>query len=206
MENELPIYSDPKLRTAFQFADIDKLRSCDATVIWEKSDAFIEQMEGAMNVAETRNISEISVETLLQVHAIIFRERDQAGALRQTPAKPLYRGHDCPDPQFIQRSLENFFGWLTAESIAEIHAVERAALVMTRIVDIWPFEFGNLTVAVIFGNIVLRDAGFSPFFVLPGNMKELNTILGQAITIETQPLVNAIHTTIKREMKAIAAK
>ena len=33
-------------------------------------------------------------------------------------------------PQFIDRSLDNFFNWLTAESLAEIHPIEKAALVL----------------------------------------------------------------------------
>jgi hypothetical protein len=69
-------------------------------------------------------------------------------------------------------------------------------------VDIWPVEFGNLTVAVILANEFLRQGGFSPFFVLPEHMKEFNTVVAQAISIETQPLVNVIHRTIKREMEA----
>jgi Fic family protein len=206
MAEDLPIYPDPKLRTALQFGDIERFRSCDADSVWKKSDAFIEQMEGAANVSEARILSEISPETLLQIHSMIFPGREGAGKLRQTAAVPLYRGHDCPEPQFIRRSLDNFFGWFTAESLAEIHPIEKAALVLTRIVDIWPFEFGNLTMAVISGNIVLRQAGFSPFFVIPSQMKEFQTILARAMTIETQPLVNAIHSTIKREMNAIASK
>ena len=124
----------------------------------------------------------------------------------QSVVKPLYRGHDCPEPQFIDRSLDNFFGWLTAESISEIHPIERAALLLTRIVDIWPFEFGNLTVAIVFANQVLGEAGFAPFFVLPQHVKEFNTVVAQAMTIEMQPLVNAIYKTVKREMEALAPR
>jgi hypothetical protein len=39
--------------------------------------------------------------------------------------------------------------------------------------------------------------------VLPEHMKEFNTVIAQAMTIETQPLVNAIHKTIKRELEAL---
>ncbi len=119
---------------------------------------------------------------------------------------PLYRGHDCPDPQFIDRSLDNFFNWLTAESISEIHPIEKAALVLTRIIDIWPFEYGNITAAIMLGNVFLRQAGLTPFFVLPNDAKEFKTVVAQAMSIETQPLVNAIFRTIKREMEAIAPR
>ena len=119
--------------------------------------------------------------------------------------RPLFRGQDCPDPEFIDRSLDNFFAWLTAESVAEIHPIERAALVLSRIADIWPFESGNLTVAIMFGNTVLRQADLPPFFVLPKHKREFNTVIAQAMAIETQPLVNAIYKTIKQELEALAS-
>src|SRR6185436_3693457 len=111
-------------------------------------------------------------QSLLELHRMLFAGREGAGRLRQTAAKPRYRGHDCPEPQFIERSLENFFHWLTAESVSEIHPIEKAALVLTRVVDIWPFEYGNLTVGVMLANVFLREAGLTPFFVLPRDVTE----------------------------------
>jgi Fic family protein len=206
MPEDLPIYSDSMLRTSLQFAGLDKLKGHDATSVWEKSDEYIAQLEGATEVARARRIFERpSKESLLELHATLFSDRDGAGQLRKTAIQPRYRGHDCPDPQFIEKSLDNFFNWLTAESIFEIHPIERAALVLTRLVDIWPFDYGNLTVGVLLANVYLREAGYTPFFVLPRDVKEFNQAVAQAMTIETQPLVNAIFKTIKREMEAIAA-
>ena len=63
----------------------------------------------------------------------------------------------------------------------------------------------NLTVAIMFGNIILRKAGLPPFFVLPEHKREFNTVIAQAMAIETQPLVYAIYKTIKRELEPIAS-
>jgi Fic family protein len=206
MPEDLPIYSGAMLRTSLQFAELERLKGRDTTAVWKKADNHIQQMEGAAHAAEARAaVTALSKQGLLQMHGILFRGRAGAGELRINPAKPLYRGHDCPDPQFIDRSLDNFFHWLTAESITEIHPIERAALVLTRVVDIWPFEFGNITLAIMSANLVLRDAGLSPFFVLPEHAKEFNIVLTQAMSIETQPLVNAIFGTIKREMQSLAS-
>jgi len=202
MPEDLPIYSESMLRTRLQFADLERLNHLDTTAVWDKSDTFIEQFEGGSNVRLAREkVNELTKAGLIQIHSIVF-----GGALRQRPAKPLFRGQDCPDPEFIDHSLDNFFSWLTAESIAEIHPIERAALVITRVADIWPFDSGNLTVAIMLGNIVLRQAGFSPFFLLPEHRREFNTVIAQALTIETQPLVNAIYKTIKRELEAIVPR
>ena len=202
MPEDLPIYSESMLRTRLQFADLEPLKGMDTAPAWEKADGFIERFEGGKNVRQAREtVREQTKEGLVQIQYTVF-----GTGLRQGPLKPLFRGQDCPDPQFIDRSLDNFFNWLTAESVAEIHPIERAALALTRVADIWPFESGNLTAAIMLANIGLGQAGLSPFFVLPEHKKEFNTVIAQALTIETQPLVNAIYKTIKREMEALAQR
>jgi len=189
------------LRTRLQFADLEKLKGADTTPAWEKSDRLLEDLEGGSNVRRARTtVQEATKSGLLEIHSIVFD-----GMLRRQALQPIFRGQDCPDPAFIDRSLDNFFAWLSAESVAEIHPVEKAALVISRIVDIWPFEQGNLTAAIMVANIGLRQAGLLPFFVLPEHKKEFKTVIAQAMSIETQPLVNAIYRTIKREMQALAS-
>ena len=202
MAEDLPIYSESMLRTRLQFAGLDKLKGIDTTAIWERSDAVLGQFEGGVNIRQAREeVTEATKPGLLRMHSIVF----SGGKLRQQPLQPLFRGQDCPHPQFIDRSLDNFFNWLTAESVAEIHPIEKAALVLSRLADIWPFDTGNLTAAIMLANIGLRDAGLAPFFVLPQHKKEFNTVIAQAMSIETQPLVNAIYRTIKTEMEALAS-
>ncbi len=204
MREDFPIYSDSVLRSRLQFADLEKLKSIDPEPIWAKSDGFIEKMEGAADIARARSrVVEPSREALLEIHSVIFSAQPGAGKLRSSSPAPLYRGHDCPPSEFVSRSLDNLFQWLAAESFTEIHSIEKAALVLLRIVDIWPFEFGNLTTAIVFANVFLKNAGLIPFFVLPEHAREFDKIIAQAMSIETQPLVNAIHKTIKRELEAI---
>src|SRR5436309_551510 len=108
MSSDLPIYSDSMLRTRLQFADLDKLRGTDTSAIWEKSAGIIAQYEGAKNVAGGRQaVQDITKAGFLQMHSIMFD-----GVLRRSPMKPMFRGQDCPDPEFIDRSLDNFFNWL----------------------------------------------------------------------------------------------
>src|SRR4051812_6689034 len=129
MPEDLPIYSESMLRTRLQFADLERLKSADTSSIWDKSDSLIEQLEGGSNVRRAREtVQEPTKASLLEMHSIVF-----GGGLRPEPMKPLFRGQDCPDPEFIDRSLDNFLNWLSAESVAEIHPIERAALLLTRI-------------------------------------------------------------------------
>ena len=189
------------LRTRLQFAALERLRGVDTEPVWIKSDAALEKFEGARGVRQACDeVQEVMKAGLLRMHSIMFM-----GSLRQSVFQLIFRGHDCLDPQYIGRSLDNFFSWLTAESLSEIHPIERAALVLTRIVDIWPFDVGNLTVAIMLANVGLRQAGLAPFFVLPEHRKEFTTVVAQAMAIETQPLVNAIFNCVKREMEALAS-
>src|SRR5207237_7381956 len=104
---DLPIYSESMLRTRLQFADLERLRGIDVAAVWEKSDKFIEQFEGAVNSRLAReSIQEVTKADLLRAHSILFSGRDRAGALRREPLTALYRGQDCPDPQFIGRSVD----------------------------------------------------------------------------------------------------
>jgi len=204
---DLPIYSDSILRSSLQFADLARFKVTDAGPAWDKADAAITQMEGAANLPTARErFTEISKSSLLEVHRAVFDGSEGAGRFRTTELRPLYRGQDCAPPEFIERSLDNLISWTSAESFNEIHPIEKCALAMTRIADIWPFEFGNLTIAVMAGNVFLRLANLTPFFVERQHMQEFEKTIAQSLSIETQPLINAIYKTVRREMETLGSK
>ena len=204
MPDDLPIYPDTPLKTGLAFADLARYQNLDQTPIWLASDQAIARMEGADNVAGARQLLlEPSTDTLLRAHSVLFPGAPGAGSLRRNLIAARYRGQDCPEPEHIERSLNNFFKWMDAESMSEIHPIERSAIVLTRVVDIWPFEFGNLTAAIVLANAYLRQAGLPPFFVQAEHMAEFERVVGQAVAIETQPLVQIIHRSLKRELDRI---
>jgi fido (protein-threonine AMPylation protein) len=204
MSGDLPIYSNTMLRTGLQFADLARFKDLDLSAIWAKSDELLGNMEEASDVARARAaIRDSTKSELLNLHSLLFQGRAGAGQFRSLELKPLYRGQDCAPPQFIDRSLDNLEIWLAADSFKEIHPIERCALTITRIIDIWPFEFGNLTTAIVFANKALSDAGLAPFFVLPEHRSEFEKVVANSMIIEMQPLINAIYQTVKREMTSI---
>src|SRR5262245_15717488 len=156
MAEDLPIYSEVPLRTGLQFADLERLKGFDAEPVLARADAAIASLEGATGVKAAReSLKSASKESLLYMHGLLFPERAGSGQLRTSSLQPLYRGQDCAPPEFIELSLDNLMGWLSAESFTQIHPIEQCALTMTRIIDLWPFEFGNLTAALVFGNLPL---------------------------------------------------
>ena len=207
MPEDLPIYSETPLRTGLQFAELDKLKGAHTSTPLPEADAWISAMEGAAGVEAAReSLTALTKHGLLRAHAALFPDCPGAGQWRQTTLKPLYRGQDCAPPEFIERSVDNLMTWLSAESFTQIHPIEQCALAMTRIVDVWPFEFGNLTIALLFGNVPLQKAGLTPFFVQPEHRAEFEKVVAQAMTIDMQPLVNAIYRTVKKEMEALAKR
>ena len=205
MSKDLPIYSDVPLRTGLQFAALEPLKGRDDSAVWNRADAFIAAMEdGAGFHAARAALTGISNESILSAHALAFPERPAAGELRKTELQPLYRGQDCAPPEFIEHSIDNLVVWLTAESFTQIHPIEQCALTITRFIDVWPFEFGNFTIGLLFGNFALRRAGLTPFFVLPEHRKEFERAIAQAMTIDMQPLINAIFQTVRKEIEALA--
>ena len=207
MPEDLPIYSEAPLRTGLQFAELDRLKGVDISAALLQADAWISALEGATGVTAAReSLTAVSKEGVLHAHGLLFPDRPGAGRWRQTALKPLYRGQDCAPPEFIERSMENLMSWLSADSFTQIHPIEQCALSMTRVIDVWPFEFGNITVALAFGNIPLQKAGLAPFFVLPEHRAEFEKAIAQAMTIDMQPLINAIYRTVKKEMEALAKR
>jgi hypothetical protein len=161
-------------------------------------------MEGASDVEGARTVLAdlASADNLWAAHARLFADREGAGAPRESALEPRFRGQDYPPPEFIERSVNNLIAWLDAESFQEIHPIEQAALTLTRLIDIWPFEYGNLTVAAIAANRFLVKHGFEPFFVRPEHLREFEGVLAKAIAMDTQPLVNAIHRTVRGQMES----
>ena len=207
MPEDLPIYSETPLRTGLQFVELERLKGHDISTVFPHADAWIAAFEGATGVTAAReSLNTVSRESLQGAHALLFPDRPGAGEWRHASLKPIYRGQDCAPPEFIERSVENLMTWLSAESFTQIHPIEQCALVMTRIIDVWPFEFGNITLAMICGNLPLRNAGLTPFFVLPEHRAEFEKAIAQAMTIDMQPLINAIYRTVRKEMEALAKR
>ena len=201
MSEDLPTKPNLDFRRSHRFADLDRIANLDLTPSLERFDAVLSQRDGIGDVARARSVmTDPGKSGLLQIHRHLFHPRPGAGQIRQSPVPAKFSGQDCPDPEFVDRALDNFERWLSADSFLEIHAIEQAGLVLTRLVDIWPFDFGNRTAAVVFANFFLVRAGYPPFAVLPGQEEAFADILAAAIRMQTEPLVGAIYKSIIREL------
>ena len=201
MSEDLPIVPDADFRRSHRFPGLDQIANLDLKPSLKRFDAAIGGRAGIGDVAGARSaMTDPGKAGLLEIHRLLFQPQPGAGQLRQSPVPAMFNGQDCPEPEFVDRALDNFEHWLSADSFLEIHAIEQAGLVLTRVVDIWPFDFGNRTAAVVFASFFLIRAGYPPFAVLPGQEEAFAEALSGAIRMQTEPLVGAIYKSIVREL------
>lgn len=204
MADDLPIHSDLLFRGGQSFATLERARTLDLSGSLARFDAMLDLGEGNVPAGPARGVlTDATLSTLLRAHRALFPDLDGSGSLRVSEVSGLFPGQDCPEPGHLPHSLRNLERWLTAESFLEIHPIEQAALSLTRLVDIWPFEAGNRTAAVVFSNQFLLRAGLPPFFVLHDQVAELDNILAQAVRMQTEPLVRAIYRCLERELELV---
>lgn len=176
----------------------------DLSASLARFDAMLDLAEGNVPAGPARAaITDATVPALFEAHRALFPDLEGSGVLRVSGVSGVFPGQDCPEPEHLSHSLRNLEHWLTAESFLEIHPIEQAALSLTRLVDIWPFETGNRTAAVVFSNQFLLRAGLPPFFVLRDQVAELDEILAQAVRMQTEPLVRAIYRCLERELELV---
>ena len=195
MTEELPI--NPDLRRVHRFPNLEKVSSLDLDAALERFDRALSERDGVRDPCGARStMSRPGKAGLLDSHRTLYGPREGAGRLRDSAVAPVFDGQDCPEPEFVARALDNFEQWLDAESFSEIHPIEQAALCLTRIVDIWPFEFGNRTSAIVFANFFLVQADLAPFWVSVQDTEAFSEALAASISMRTEPLAQAIYQSI----------
>jgi hypothetical protein len=203
MPEDLPLYPHAATRGSHPFPALERAGGIDLDPCFERFDALLDHAEGASNVGAARGAMGEGKSDLLEIHRRLFEGRAGAGSLRRSSIAGPFPGQDCPEPRFIERSLDNLERWIAADSFAEIHPIEQAALALTRVLDIWPFDYGNRTAGVVFSNHFVTRSGYPPYFVLPEHRDEFDRILADAIRMQTEPLVRAIYRCIERELDRV---
>ena len=201
MSDELPIYSDSIFKSANPYPALENISEGDVERCMVRFDQLLDHGEDAGSVADAlAGIGGMTKRDILELHRNLFDGRPGAGELRTSRIAASFRGQDCPEPEFLNQSLDNFEKWFSVEALAELHPIGQAALALTRLVDIWPFEFGNRTTAIVFANSFLLRAGYPPFFVLQNQIEEFEQVMSQAIMMQTESLVRAIYKCMEREL------
>lgn len=131
------------------------------------------------------------VKRLLALHRTLTDAADNANVLRQTEPVPLNALHDPTPASLLPRFLDNAFDWFSTEGFNELHAVEQAAVVFLRLLDLHPFPQHTELTALLAASFYVERAGLPPLFVFNDDitLQRYAAVTETAFRMLTQPLV-----------------
>src|SRR5262249_4423482 len=123
--------------------------------------------EAADKVSAWAKESEASfgAERLLELHRALIGAAPNAEVLRKTEARPINAAHDPTPAVLLPRMIDNAFEWFTAESFGELHAVEQAAVVYLRLLDLHPFPTHTRQTALLAASFYTERAALPPLVI-----------------------------------------
>lgn len=130
---------------------------------------------------------------LRQLHSRLMGQ--PAGRLsdyRDAPAAPLLESHDPAEPELVAHLVDTALQWCRADSFAEMHEVEQAALVLLKLTDIQPFDRHNGRTLRLFSNFFLVRAGYPPAVIRSELAGRYSMALRKALCYQTGPLVDLL--------------
>lgn len=130
---------------------------------------------------------------LQQLHSrLMGRSEGRPSDYRQAPAAPLLEGHDPAEPELVPHLVDAALQWCRADSFAEMHEVEQAALVLMKLTDIQPFDRHNGRTLRLFSNFFLVGAGYPPAVIRSELAERYSAALQKALCYQTGPLVELL--------------
>lgn len=165
----------------------NNLRALQAQYLAE--DATVTQLfTAAQLISEWASVSDDSLDVprLLELNRALT---DSESLFRETEASAINDAHDPPLARMVPRLLDNAMGWFATEGFAEMNAVEQAALVHLRLLDLQPFAAANLATAVLAASFYLERAGLPPL-IFDTKDARYTAALESAFRMLTQHLVD----------------
>jgi hypothetical protein len=147
------------------------------------------------------------VERLLILHRTLIGAADDADVLRHTEPLPLNALHDPTPAILLPRLLDNAFDWFSTEGFNEMHAVEQAAVVFLRLLDLHPFPQQTELTALLAASFYVERAGLPPLFVFNDDitLQRYAAVTETAFRMLTQPLVEFFAEQLTRALQLSGA-
>ena len=124
----------------------------------------IENHQDATALLMSRPEAIVQVLPLIKdVHSMMMEGlSDEAAQFRSGGIAPLSVDHQPPDADGIEAAMGRLEEWVAADSFLELHAVQRTALVLVRLLDIYPFTDGTPRTCRVMASSCLISAEFPP--------------------------------------------
>lgn len=141
----------------------------------------------------TRQTAAPTPTDLQQLHSrLVGQPVDRLSDYRHGPAAPLLETHDPAEPELVPQLVDAALEWCRADSFAEMHEVEQAALVLLKLTDIQPFDRDNGKTLRLFSNFFLVKAGYPPAVIRSELAGRYSMALQKALCYQTGPLVELL--------------
>jgi hypothetical protein len=183
-----------------------------------------ESITGGAGAREERNI----LATLKAIAAVRSLVEASGGAALLTPALliELHGGSEAdalsdlevapppsPAPDAAARliaKLEAACHWFAAESFIELHPAEQAAIVLMRLIELKPFEEGDIRTALAASSLFSIRSGLPPIIVSPDQQTGYRAALNEGMKMNTKPMVDlvaqALVTTVSEMVERVRSK
>ena len=144
----------------------------------------------------------VSTKDLLELHgALLSGVHPRAGEFRQQEASPLAQGHEPIEAELVGPVVDNALGWFQSESFAQMHEVEKSALVLIKLMDVQPFDEANGRTLRLFSNFFLLKAGYPPAIIPASQADQYVLAIQRSLGFDTQPIIDLIAEATDRSLR-----
>lgn len=147
------------------------------------------------------NATTLHIDLIKEVHfRMMAGLSENAGIFRTGEIAPLTTNHEPCDGGSIESSTRHLLEWVSAESFGELHPVQQAALVLVRLLDIYPFAEGTPRTCRVLSNLFLIKAGFPPAIFLPNEVDLYEQAIEAGFGMDTTKLTSHIAAALTRTL------
>lgn len=182
----ISVERDKVVATVLEKADA----SSEEALIARRYARAVEELSRRLSTDGDPAAVELTTDLLLTLHRYAVGEVEPfAGQFRRTEANPLYPGHEPCSPDELPRLVELTLEWFAAESVRQLHPVEQAALVHTRLADLQPFAKGTSRVIRLAASLYTLRVGLPPIIIPRDLVQNYYQATLSALQMATDPLV-----------------
>lgn len=145
----------------------------------------------------------LSASLIQTIHRLMVEGLDpEGGRFRRGEVAPLSVNHEPSHPAVIEPALHRMLEWTTADSFAELHPFQQSALVLIRLLDVYPFTAATPRTCRVFANLPLLKAKFSPAIFLATQAEPFQQAIEAGFAMDTSRLTSLIADSVRRIFEA----
>jgi hypothetical protein len=148
------------------------------------------------SVADRGRAEPLTPDLLLRIH-----DPYRPPASAEVQADPSSRGESSTERAMPR--IRAFCDWVSADSFRELNPLEQAGIVILRLLEIRPFEEGNVAAALGAGSLFTMRAGWPPI-IIPGPLRpRFNPAVAEGLKMNTRPMVDLLAESIGQTLDSM---